>query len=118
MDENEKPVNTKPYNLAPNVEAALAYLLTPITGVIVLLAEKDNKFVRFHAMQSILFGVVVFAASFIASVLTIVLIGIILIPVVTIASVVLWLLLMWKAYNNVEYELPILGKIAHNQVNK
>lgn len=116
MNENEKIA--KPYNFAPNVEAALAYLLTPITGIVVLLAEKDNKFVRFHAMQSILFGVVAFAAALVANMLIVVLIGIILVPAVTIASVVLWLLLMWKAYNNVEYELPILGKIAHNQINK
>src|SRR3989344_4697379 len=41
----------------PKLMGALAYLLGPITGILFLLMEKGNKFVRFHAMQStILFG--------------------------------------------------------------
>ena len=38
--------------LAQNVAGALAYLLGPITGIIFLVVEKENRFVRFHAMQS------------------------------------------------------------------
>src|SRR3569833_1979309 len=47
--------------LAPNVAGALSYLFGIITGVIFIVLEKENQFVRFHAMQSIL----VFAALFI-----------------------------------------------------
>ena len=39
--------------LAPHVAGALAYVLGPITGVVFLVIEKDNRFVRFHAAQSI-----------------------------------------------------------------
>ena len=108
----------KPYDIEPNIEAALAYFLSPVSGIVIYVLEKDNKFVRFHALQSILFGVAAFAAWAIASGLTAVLIGFLLLPVVSIGTLVLWLLLMYKAYNNEEYSLPYLGKIAKQQLNK
>ena len=40
--------------LDPNVAAALAYLAGPFSGLLLLLVEKHNAYVRFHAMQSIL----------------------------------------------------------------
>jgi uncharacterized membrane protein len=102
----------------PNIAAALSYLITPFTGIAFFLIEKENKFVRFHAFQSILFGVAVFAASILANMLIAVVIGIFIAPLVSLVAFILWLMLMWKAYNNEEYELPILGKIAHDQINK
>ena len=40
-----------------NLEGLLCYVIGWITGIIFLLLEKDNKFVRFHAVQSIvIFG--------------------------------------------------------------
>lgn len=102
------------YNLDPNIAAALAYLVFPFTGVLFLVIEKENKFVRFHAMQSVLFGIAVFAAASISAAL----VGVLLVPLVSIASFCLWLFLMWKAFNNIEYELPFLGQIAKKQVYK
>ena len=40
--------------LDPAVAAALSYLAGPFSGVLVLLAERTNPFVRFHAWQSII----------------------------------------------------------------
>ena len=40
--------------LDANVAAALSYLVGFVTGIIFLLVEKENRFVRFHAMQSTL----------------------------------------------------------------
>lgn len=117
-NQSNKQKAQKPYNLEPNVEAALAYFLTPITGVIVFMFEPTNKFVRFHAMQSILFGAAWLGAYFLAGALTAVLIGALLLPIVSIGGFVLWLMLMWNAYNNKEWELPYLGKIARDQISK
>jgi len=113
-----QPVSQKPYNLESNVEAALSYLITPLTGVAVFIFEKSNKFVRFHAFQSILLGVVWLGLNFASTMLTFLLIGFILVPIINIACFVAWLLCMWKAYNKEEFELPIIGKIARSQVNK
>ena len=42
----------------PNVAAALAYVLGWVSGLVVLLVEKEDRSVRYHAAQSILvFGV-------------------------------------------------------------
>ena len=41
-------------NLDENIEGLLCYLGIWITGLIFYLLEKDNKFVKFHAMQSII----------------------------------------------------------------
>jgi len=50
--------------------------------------------------------------------LAIIYIGYILEPMVRIAGIVLWLFLMWKAYQNIEYQLPYIGKIAKEQADK
>lgn len=105
-------------NLEPNVAAALSYLITPLTGIAFFILEKDDKYVRFHAFQSILFGVVSYAAWVIATSLVVLVIGVVLVPVVSIVVFIYYALLMWKAYNGERYELPILGKIAKEQVNK
>ena len=40
--------------LAPRTAAALAYLAGPFSGVLLLLAERTNTYVRFHAWQAVL----------------------------------------------------------------
>ena len=100
--------------LNKNTAGALSYVLGPITGVIFLILEKDS-YVRFHAMQS----VVVFVALFVLQVLlgiTIVLAA--LVPLVSILSFVLWLLLIYKAWQGEEWEVPVLGTYARKFVKK
>jgi uncharacterized membrane protein len=46
-----------------NMEGLLCYVLGFITGILFLVLEKDNKFVRFHAMQSIVTFLVLFVIS-------------------------------------------------------
>ena len=48
-------------SLDQNVAGLLSYLFAPISGVIFFVLEKENRFVRFHAMQSIVFGAASFA---------------------------------------------------------
>ncbi len=97
-------------NIEPNVAGLLCYLVGWVTGLIFFLMEKENKFVRFHAMQSI----VVFGAF---SVLSIVLsfipvVGWILGTILGVAAFVLWILLMIKAYQGEKWKLPVAGDIA------
>ena len=100
--------------LKKNTAGALAYVLGPITGVIFLILEKD-KFVRFHAMQSI----VVFATLFVLQwILGLTIILLILVPLVGILTFVLWLVLIYKAWMGEEWEMPVLGKFARNLAKK
>jgi len=108
--------------LRENVEGALCYLLGWLTGVIFYILEKDNKFVRFHAGQSIL----VFFPLWILSLIFgggwlfwggwyfwgawafLVVIGWLIWAVM----LILWIILMLKAYQGEMFKLPIVGDIA------
>ncbi|MDD5085237.1 MAG: DUF4870 domain-containing protein [Candidatus Omnitrophica bacterium] len=100
--------------MQPNVAALLSYLVGIVTGIIFYLIEKDNKFVRFHAMQS----VITFGALFVLNVILpfIPVIGWILMPVVNLAGLILWIVLMIKAYQGEYFKLPVVGDMAEKQV--
>ena len=99
--------------MEPHVAALLSYLLGFITGIIFYIIEKDNKFVRFHAMQSI----VTFGALFVLQMVLarIPIVGAVLIPILSIVSLILWILLMFKAYQGERFKLPMAGDIAERQ---
>lgn len=96
--------------MQPNLAALLSYLVGFITGIIFYVLEKDNKFVRFHAMQSI----VVFGFLFVVGMFVGILpgIGFFLGYLLWILDFVLWLILMIKAYNGEYFKLPVAGDIA------
>lgn len=100
--------------LNKSMAGALAYVLGPVTGVIFLIIEKD-PFVRFHAMQSVVVFVGLFALQFLFG-LTIFLLP--LVPLVGIVSFVLWLLLIYKAWQGEKWEVPFFGKYAKQFMNK
>lgn len=105
-------------NLEPNVTAAFSYLLPPFTGIVFILLESRDKFVRFHAFQSILFGIAYVVIWKMVQLLWFTGLGFKLKPFVSVAGLGLWLMLLWKAYNKEEFELPYIGKIAKDQVYK
>ena len=101
--------------LDANVAAALAYALGWITGVGLLLTEHENRFVRFHAMQS----TIVFGALSVLCILlqSIPLLGMLLAVFLVIpASAVLWLILMFKAYQGEHFKFPIAGEMAERNI--
>jgi uncharacterized membrane protein len=118
---NASPGGATSTGLTPNLAGALAYLLGPITGIIFLLVEKENRFVRFHAMQSTVLCIgwiiVSVGLSFFAAVPVLGwIIGILTGLVLGIGGFILWLVLMWKAYQGEEWELPIVGPFARKQL--
>ncbi len=52
------------------LKGAVAYILSIITGVIVLLICENNKFLKFHAWQSIAYGVVLIILVVILSIVS------------------------------------------------
>lgn len=99
-------------SLDPKVSALLCYLLGFVGGIVFYAISKD-KFVRFHAMQSILMNVAVvilwsliFAVQFAFSPLFF--IG----WLFDLAIFALWVFLMVKAYNGEKYKLPVIGDMA------
>lgn len=104
--------------LDPKVAALLAWLLFPVSSLIFVLIEKEDKFVRFHAYQSLLVWIAVFIAYIISSALTVLLIGLLLVPLVGLASLVIWILGMVKAYQGEMWKLPVIGDMAEEWANK
>lgn len=97
-----------------NVAGLLCYLGGWLTGLIFILIEKENRFVRFHAMQSILiFGgltVLFMVLGFIP------IIGWMVIPLLAIVQLILWVLLMVKAYQGETFKLPVVGDLAEKNI--
>lgn len=107
--------------LAPNVAGALAYVLGPLTGILFFLIEKESRFVRFHAAQSITVSILLIALSIVLSILSTVLafipilgwiVALLLGLGLSLLCFVLWVALMWKAYSGAEWEVPIAGPLA------
>ena len=96
--------------LEENVAGLLCYVLGWITGLVFFLIEKENKFVRFHALQSIIvFGILSIAGIVIG---WIPIIGGIIGALIGLLSLVLWIILMIKAYQGEKFKLPWAGDLA------
>ena len=93
-----------------NVEALLCYVGWWLTGLIFYLIEKENQYVRFHAMQSILVFGAISVAQIILSFIPVIGWGVNLL--VWILSIILWVLLMMNAYQGKRTKMPIAGDIA------
>lgn len=102
--------------LDENLAGLFCYLLGFITGIIFLLIEKDNRFVRFHALQSIFTFGAIFVISMVINVIPLLglLISILMMPL----SLILWIVLMLKAYQGKWFKLPIVGELAEKQLKQ
>jgi uncharacterized membrane protein len=103
--------------LSETAAGAIAYL-TIIPAVIFLAMEPYNRssFVRFHAWQSIFFGITVAVTNFILGVIPI--IGWILLFPLCLGFLVLWILVMVKASKGERFKIPFIGNFAEQQAGK
>lgn len=91
--------------------SALGYPI-PIIAIIVLLMEekKARPFIKFHAVQSLAFNVVVWVAIFVISLITL--------GFGAICAPILWLVTLWpayKSYNGKYLEIPVITNFIKNQ---
>ena len=101
--------------LDENVAGALTYALGWITGAAFLLLEPANKFVRFHAWQSVIVFGGLSIGWFIALSLLFPIGWFIAFAMILPLSAFLWLRLMYKAYRGERYKLPITGDMAEQR---
>lgn len=128
-----QPTNPAPgtsgTGLPPNIAAGLACIFLLIGGIVFLLIEKKNAFVRFYAMQSILFGATIIVVDIALRVLRIIFGSmpvlnhlLWLISILSLLIGLLWLVIyiiqIVKAFSNQEWEIPYLGPIARKQLGK
>jgi uncharacterized membrane protein len=118
--------------LEENIEGMLCYVLGWISGIYFLVKEKENRFVRFHAIQSIaVFGLITLIYIVIFLILNSVSGMVRWIPGVSfvlsalfgvfawllgLGSMILWVVLMAYAYQGQRFKLPWAGKFAQKRV--
>ena len=115
--------------LDENVAALLSYIFGWVSGLIFFLIEKDSRLVRFHAMQSLLFNVLIAIVAIVLWIVMFVLLligsqisGIVSTLLTLIATLVWfalgigaligWVMCLIKAYQRQYFKLPIIGNFA------
>lgn len=114
--------DTSSLGLEPHVAAFLSYVF--FTGIIFLMIEKENKYIRFHAWQSVAFLAAI-VMIFVGCKIVIGILMMVFAPLAGLVEFLLWITLMvcvvfWivsmvKAYKGEMYQLPIVGDIAKKQ---
>jgi uncharacterized membrane protein len=124
------PTHSSESGLDENVAGALSYRFGAITGVIFLVIEKENAFVRYHAAQSVVLSVAAFLVYVVLSVISTVitavlfagggslLFGLLSLVMtllwlgVTLAAFGAWVYLMFRAYKGDTVRIPALAGFA------
>jgi uncharacterized membrane protein len=99
-----------------NIEAVNSYLMFFVSGFLILQTIKHNKFVRFHAFQSIYFSL--FFIVIIALVNYIPYVGSYLVKLISTSFFLTWFYLIISAYQNREIKLPYIGDLAEKESKK
>jgi uncharacterized membrane protein len=105
MTEKHEQTSSIPQGIA----GLLAYFIPFFGGLFFLIIEKENRLIRFHAVQSILLWIVFVVLSIVFLWIPVIniLVGIFMLAV--------WLLSMYQALMERMYELPIIGGISKRQ---
>jgi uncharacterized membrane protein len=119
----------KSTGLPSNIAAALA-CIPLIGGIVFYVLEKQDSFVRFYAMQSIILGGVFVLCWIVYSIAFAILtpipaIGFVFLVVlnvlwalIRVAVLVLFIITVVKAFTNVRWDIPYVGPIARKQVGE
>src|SRR5260370_3816003 len=125
--------------LDSNVGAMLCYwanflcCIGLVLAIVFLVTEKENRFVKFHAVQSLFLvgtqiavglvvGILGFVVSMALDMVHMSLMGWLLVLclrlLLFLIFIVIWIIAGMKAYGGQWYKLPIIGEFAWNTVNK
>jgi uncharacterized protein len=105
------PLDVQPQEANDKIIAAASYVFWILGAVIILVTDLKNKpFLKFHAYQSITFGIVMLAGWIIASVLSIVIIGICLMPILFLIP----FYPAYLAYSKGTFRLPLITDLTYN----
>jgi uncharacterized membrane protein len=113
-------------SIQPNVAGLLCYVAGFIGAIFFLVIDpyRRNHFVRFHAFQSIFLSVAWIALYVLLGIAFAILPGalwgvsLMLNSLLSLAVFLLWLFLMYKAYSNERFKLPVIGDLAERQAQQ
>ncbi len=111
-----------------NIAAALSYFLWLLSGAVFFAFETDSRFVKFHAMQSMLMSVAAIVIWIVYMVVWTVftrmpflgiiagLVGFLGWAVLSLGFLALWIYCMVRAFQGDRFKLPYIGEVAEKQV--
>ena len=121
-EEKKRDETKSSTGLDSNIAGLLSYVLGWITGLIFLLIEEKDEYVRYHAMQSIIvFGaitVVEIVLEFFGLIPYVDVVFLALQGLVGLFAFILWIVLMVKAYQGVRYKIRWAGELAEKYTAK
>jgi uncharacterized membrane protein len=115
--------------LPSNIAAALA-CIPLVGGLIFYVLEKHDSFVRFYAMQSIIFGGAWFLFNIVSMVIHLIFSSVpaiggilsllwgLVAMLVHLAFLVVWVIATVKAFTNVRWDIPYVGPMARKQTGE
>ncbi len=105
-----------------NIAAGLSYMFSWLSGLIIFFLERQNRFVRFHALQSLFFfgGITLLSVllSILAQVDTLSAFAGFMSGLFNIVSFIGWLVLMVNGFQGKYFKLPVIGDWAERLVNR
>ena len=130
-DEPPPPASDSPKStgLPSNIAAALA-CIPLVGGIVFFILERQDPFVDFYSMQSIVFGLSWFLCNVVSEIIHVIFSAItaiggilvffwaIIAAVIHVAFVVLWIIATWRAFTGVRWEIPYIGPMARKQVGE
>jgi uncharacterized membrane protein len=89
-----------------------------IIAIVFLIVEpfKNDKFVRFHAFQSIFYWIAVVVVFMLIGMVFPLSVWLLVYWPLRMLSFILMIFLMYKAYSNEKFKLPFIGDLAEKQV--
>ncbi len=109
-------MNKTRFGLSENTEGALAYVFGIISGLIFLIAENNNRFIRFHSLQSIMFFVCIIFLNFAVSMVFFFpffgFFEFIVRGFIALASFLVYVILIILAYCGKMVKIPFIGELA------
>ncbi|MFC1510475.1 DUF4870 domain-containing protein [Candidatus Omnitrophota bacterium] len=110
----KKELGTCSLGVSPAMAAGLSYLFGFFSGIAIFILEKNNKFVRFHAMQSTALFIFLFVLKVVVSFIPF--INVLFVPILMLIALIAWLYLMVNAFRGEKVSLPIFGEIAEQNI--
>jgi len=111
--------------LDANIAGALSYFFGLLSGAVFFAIETDSRFVKFHAMQSMLASVAAIVIWIVYMVLASILayipvlgwlVMLLLWAGLALGMLGVWLFSMFKAFQGERFKLPYIGEVAEKQV--
>ncbi len=102
--------------IEPRLASALCYALFWLSGLVILFVEKQNREVRYHAMQSVLFFGGLMILIWLVGLLPF--ISILLVPFLYFVWFAAWIGLMVTAYINYPVKIPVVSDYANRYVDR